>query len=216
MNITEAVDLVAYRLGNRTDLDARIKAEMGNIQEFTLERAPLLPWFQLSEDASASTVAGESRISVPADFIRECEESAMWVYDSSADQPWKELEKTDLDKIRRSLGYTIDLTGKPEVYALEGGYYRLAPTPDAVYTLYHRYYKSDDNARDLTGTQTNNWLTYAGDLVVAETCVVMGRQLRFGKEAQMQFESDRKEAEARYLIDQEARKHVNRRYQMGI
>jgi hypothetical protein len=216
MNITDAVALVAYRLGNRTDLNARILSEMGNVQEFVLEKAPILPWFLLSEDTSVDTTISEERIAIPSDFLREFEGSTLWYPQPTEEVPWRALKKEDYDDLRVSMGVTISKTGSPTHYALSGAYFRLAPEPDAVYSIQMRYYQQDTNVRTLTTTQTNLWLTHQADLVVAETCVVLGRQLRYRKDAQEQYELDRGEAQKRFWIDVEARKHANRRYEMGM
>lgn len=216
MNIEDAVQEVAYRLGNRNDLNTRIKAEMGDIQEFTLEIVSVLPWWMITTDTDLATVAGTESISLPASFIRECEDSALWRYDATAEIPWVELKKTETDVLRRSIGITLDDTGKPRAYALSGTLIRFAPVPDAVYPLKMRYYKRDTNARGLNTGETNNWLTYAADLMIAETCVVMGRQLRYRQDAQQQFEQDRREAQDRYIRQIHGREHANKRYVMGI
>lgn len=216
MVIDDAVSEVAARLGNRTDLNAKIKTQLGNVQEFTLERAPVLPWYLVTEDTWTTTSSGEERLLLPTDFLREFEPSSLWYYDSTLDAPWNPLTKLDYEDIRYALGRTLTATGKPTHYSMEGKYFRLGPEPDGAYRIQMRYYKQDANARTLNGQDTNLWLTNSAELLLAMACVKMARQLRYRDEAQEQFQRDQVEQENIFFKNHHARIHANRRYVMGI
>lgn len=216
MNKSDAVDIVAYRLGNRTDLDTRIGQEMSLVQETRLERSELpLPWFLLTENAYIDTVASEQRLPVPSNFLREYENGALWYYVSGADVEWTMLCKDSEQILRAALGDTLSATGKPSHYSLTGDYFRLYPVPDAVYRIYMKYYAQDTLITAVSDTAENSWLKYAPDLLISETLLKMSRQLRMRPQAVQEFEKDVADARRRFLVDVEARKHTNRRYIMG-
>lgn len=94
MDRDTAVSRLQRRLGFRTDLEAAIIDELQQAQiEHEEEFLASPPWFLLEEISSASTVAGEERLPVPENFLQECEQGTLWVYDSSEDDPWIELPK---------------------------------------------------------------------------------------------------------------------------
>lgn|SRR3990167_2641242 len=208
MNRDTAVSLLKGRLKRASDtaLDTTIISEMQFVQGTVLEGAINLPWFLLSENQTASTTIDEERISLPVGFLREYEEGALWVQND--DGTWKELIKDDYD----ALANRFTTNGKPRYYALDGEYFRLKPTPDAVYALKIRAYVADSV---LSTNIENQWLLYATDLLIAETGFIMAsRYLRDEPAAQtFRFEAD--SARTRLFIFDEARKHANRSYQMG-
>lgn len=161
----DAIDLVAYRLGNRTDLDARILAEM-KLTQAMLEnnwQSSEMPWFllnELGEQASTTTVNGQERLEVPEDFLREPEDGALWVQDT--DSRWYGLCKYDLDYLRKH----TSSSGLPRGYALTGKYFRFYPVPDAEYPIRMLYYAADTV---LDSNVENNWLKYAPELLIAAT-----------------------------------------------
>lgn len=216
MNKGDAVQEVAYRLGNRTDLDTRIGAMMDQVQENFLEKGTVLPWFLLSEDSTKSTVASEERVAIPGDFLREYEGGALWVYDSSLTKPWVKLEKHPHDMLRDMLGQQLTLEGKPRAYSLSSDYFRLAPIPDAAYILQMKYYKKDTLPSTLADNETNLWLTNASEMVLSWTAVKMARQLQSNSKLRDMLQKDLDIASQVFWRDAEARLHSNMRYVMGI
>lgn len=212
MTRDEAIALIKGRLKRVTDttLDASIIAEMQFVQSQTLEGAAILPWFLLSENLSINTVADEERVSVPASagrpFLREFEEGALWLQDTEG--TWHELKKDDYD----ALANALTGTGQPTAYALDGQYFRLKKTPDAVYPLRVKAYLRD---LALTSNIENGWLTYAADLLIAETSLIMASKYLRDVDSVPGIVADITMARNRLLVFDEARKQANRSYQMG-
>ena len=164
-----AVDIIAKRLGQRTDLTSDIIAEMQLIQATTLERnGKFFPWFLLSEWSSASTVASEERVALPTDFLCESEEYPFQILDSNG--AWQNLTK-------RAYDYAFEMypasEALPVLYAVGDDYFYLRPIPDAVYTIRMRYFK---RGLSLATNIENVWLKWAPDLVIALVGEVMARQ----------------------------------------
>lgn len=214
MTRDEAVALLKGRLKRVSDttLDASILAEMKFVQSQLLEGADVLPWFLLSQNLSAVTVVDEERIIVPGTgsrpFLREFEEGALWVQDSE-NNTWNELQKDDYDALFNRFK---DESGIPRAYALDGEYFRLLPTPDAVYNLRVKAYLRDTA---LDSNIENNWLKYAADLVIAETGAIIATNYLRDAEIAAKFLADIPVARNRLMVFDEARKHANRSYQMG-
>src|SRR3990172_13346945 len=155
------ITLLKQRCRREADatLDARIVSEMLFIQEQILEGGLTLPWFLLSENLTAFTEIGEERIQIPInvdgvvgkDFLREHEEGTLWYYDVTRDE-WIELVKEDYDSLIAT--YTNG-TGTPKYYALDGDYFRLKPTPDAVLQLRIKCYLREPV---LSTNIENKWL----------------------------------------------------------
>lgn len=218
MTRDEFITLLKQRCRREADttLDARIISEMQYVQKYILEGGVTLPWFLLSDNVSLATVIDEERVAVPVnvdavtgkDFLREHEESALWYYDTVGAK-WVELLKDDYDVL---LAKYPSGTGTPVYYALDGDYFRLKPTPDAVLTLRIRCYL---RASLLTTNIENSWLKWAGDLMMAEVGVrIAADHLRDTALAQS-FASQITTARTRLFIIDEARKHANRDYEMG-
>jgi len=201
--------LVQQTLGFRDDKETEIIALLKDAQ-VTLELEATLPWFLQTEVSSISTVDGEERIPLPVDFIREWEDDPLWYFvagtGGDADE-WTELAKEDLAFLRSA--YPGE--GAPIAYALDIKYFRVFPTPDAVYTLKMIYYKNDTV---LTSNVENQWLKYFPYLMIG----MAGRILASGfrdKDALIIFNVWIAENRARMHIENEARAHAGRRYVMG-
>lgn len=220
MTRDEAVAEIAARLGNRTELDAKIILNMGYTQQFILERLPLLPWFLITEHLYADTTVDEPKLSHPVGFLREVEQGALWRQRDQAtpsDAPWQELEKMPHDKLRSSLGGEIAATGAPNHYSIFGSYWTLGPVPDAVYRIYTRIYRKDTlPSAFANGMATNAWLTNEAELVIAETTLRLARHLQWTRQILPEFRFDRDEARRNYFVTQEARDHANIHYQQGV
>lgn len=209
MTFDEAVTLLNYRLGNRTDLATRIALEMQHVQTFLLEgTASFLPWFLETEIATSTAAEGEERVMLPEDFLAESEDQALWLYDeNSSDEIWVELKKNDYDLLR----VKYQAAGRPAQYALVGDYFLIAPTPDTDYTIKMRYYAKD--AALATGEE-NKWLKHAADLLIAETGRIMSGHM-MNPVLEAKFEKEATIARERLFRKHEARRHANRTYSMG-
>jgi len=142
MTRDEAVARIKRRLSNRTDsaLDTTIVDELQFAQEqmeHDLRLSP--PWFLLEELSDASTTALEERLPLPSDFLQEYEQGTLWLVDTALEDPFVDLPKG----FYQGLKHKYPGTGQPKAYSLDGKYFRLHPTPDAVYTMRMLYYKKD-------------------------------------------------------------------------
>ncbi len=203
----EAVARLQRTLGFRTDKSVELIDALKDAQ-VQLEKLPELPWFLLTEVASISTVAEEERVPLPKDFILEWEEDPLWYFNASADDEdkWTRLEKDTFATLRKDLPGA----GSPLAYTQDGDYFRIFPTPDAVYVLKMIYYKTDEV---LISNIENFWLKHFPYLVIGEA----GRLIPGfrDKEALKIFTQWAAEGRAAMRIQTEARRHSTRRYVMG-
>lgn len=162
-------NLLALRLGRRTDLVSRMETELALLQDIKLEQNPWLPWFLITEIAETTTTANEERIAVPDDFLAEVEEDCLWLYDTTQDVVWYPLKKMDHDDLRRK----YPEPGRPKAYALINQYFVLGPVPDEEFTIKMKYYAQDVSP---TTNIQNQWLKYAADVVIAELGQIMAGQ----------------------------------------
>lgn len=228
MTRDEAVAAIKRRLGYYEKKDSDIVAEL-TISQRQLENGVKLPprngqdggifmpWFLTSEIQSAVTVIDEQRVSLPTPvalvhdgFLAEVEDAALWILDpdAEADDPWLQLEKLPFDVIQSK----YPGTGMPKAYDTIGSYFRLGPTPKAVYDL-----KIITSNRDLipsTGGGTNKWLTNAPEVLWAHTGLTMATSLR-DQGALTIFKQTFVDGVWSLFFTGEERLHKNRRYVMG-
>lgn len=211
MTRDEAIVRILSRLGRDGDtaLQAKVELEIVTVQEQILEGHAWLPWFLLTENATETTISGEERVELPEDFLMEADDQALWWYNvNDTDNVWTPLNKEDLDFLRgRSPG-----VGFPKSYALRNQYFVIKPTPDDSYTLKMSYYARDEV---LSSNVTNKWLTHAGDLVIAETCVVMAEEYIKDYEATDRFKTAAKRAWDRIYRKSVAREEAGTMRSMG-
>ena len=206
MNLGQAITIIKGRLTqlSNTQLDTYITAEL-QLQQEELENI-MQPWFLLTELGTTNCVAEEERLKLDASFLQEFEEGALWrVLDSGAVVA---LEKGQYDTLTRK--YTT--TGAPEAYALVGGYFRLRPVPDQVYTLKVLHYSRDVMVSD--AADTNQWLTEAPAVLIAKTGAVVAAYVK-DYDAIAIFEKQYVEAVTALKRKSEARLHVNMDYELG-
>lgn len=209
MTRDDAVTRIQHTLGFRTDKITEIINALQDAQVL-LERGATLPWFLQTEVSSVVTVANVERVTIPSDFLREWEEDPLWYFVAGTggdDDAWTELAKEDLAFLRDA----YPGSGEPIAYALDIKYFRIFPTPDAIYTLKMVYYKTD---AVLSTNIENQWLKYFPYLMIGEAGRLFSPGLR-DKDAMAQFSRWAAEGRAQMLIENEARIHSSRRYVMG-
>jgi hypothetical protein len=219
MTRDEAVIEIQNLLGFTTILQEPIQRELRWAQD-RLENGPIRPWFLKEDRAFTFTVAGESRILLPEgalEFLDEDEDSALW-YAPDSGAPDQEIIKEDLDFLIKNqanfAGVDEDEVveqGVPQFYALSGNYFRLFPTPDAIYKIRMIYFKKDT---PLTANIENKWLKYAPWLLIGEAGSVLSVSAR-DKVAQAEFARLRSTGAITLNTQTEARLHANRNYVMG-
>lgn len=194
--------LLGMRLGNRADLIPRMGLEVQFLQESILEQHEWLPWFLETEVTSTLTVPGEERVQLPADFLAEIEDQALWLYPDVGPSVCIPLRKMPYDEmIVRYRG-----SGRPVAYSISGKYFILAYIPDRAYTLKMRYMAKDVI---LDSNIQNKWLTYAADVVIAELGVIMAEKHMQHFELAATFRADAKAAWAKLYATHIARTEVN-------
>ena len=175
----QAVSRIQRRLGFRTasfkvqDIFDELQNAQDELEEEFLKSPP---WFLLTEMAEATTTASEERLPLPSNFAAEYEEGFVYVYDSTKTDPWAELTKWFYGQLKAE--YITE--AQPVRYAIVGKDITLHPTPDAVYTIKMRYYKTDtDISLDETDTTfTNDWLTYAGRVIMNRAGMNMAESMK--------------------------------------
>jgi len=206
---TEAVATIQQTLGFRSDKATQIVTALQQAQA-QLERSPTLPWFLLTEVTSVSTVADEERVPVPCDMLREWHDDPLWYFNGTAPQDadkWVPLAKDSLKYLRE----IYPGEGTPIAYSIDKLYFRIFPTPDAIYTLKQIYFKEDEL---LTSDIENDWLKYMPELVIGKA----GRKLAIGLRDQIalqEFKVIEAEAQRVMRIENFARFEATRNRIMG-
>lgn len=183
-----AVSIIKSRLGNiqGTSHDNMIVANMQLIQSTVLERWHELPWFleidSNVEGTNMTTTANVETVNLPSNFLRESDERKwpLLRVDSSEESGFFPLEKVDITVAigRYTTGDGAVQAGRPIKYDIVGEKVYLRYIPDAAYTLRLFYFKSD---AILDSNIENQWLKYAADLVIAETCRQSAEDLQYQK-----------------------------------
>jgi hypothetical protein len=209
MTRDEIVTLIKRTCGYRKTGDSDIVENM-NLVQIQLERGPTYPWFLLSERAQILCSIGDERIPLPNDFLAEDEDDTIWIEvttdDPTTQEPLAKDEKDLLrDKYRNS-------SGQPVAYAMSGEYVRLFPIPDAAYKLWMQYYQKQESV--LSGNIENKWLKYAPEVIMGEAGYLYAAGLR-DSNAMAVFDTMRKSARLVLEVENEEKKHSNRRYQIG-
>lgn len=201
MNLTDLKQIAGWRLGDRDDMEPRIAAELPVLQETVLEGNPWLPWFLLSTWDGA-TVSSTQTVALPADFLMESEESALYIQDTSG--AWHELGKEAPDVLRRK--YSGE--GIPQGYAILGNSIYFYPTPDQAYPLcLDKYFAKADPIATLSPVSV--WLDEASDVVLAELCQVLAAKHLKDANAAAGFAADASKAWARLYNKHIAREEIN-------
>jgi len=215
MTRDDAIELILARLGQRQNDEALQSAavlEM-NLAQKQLERGAFKPWFLLSELRDTVTQAGEERLALPADYLQEAENGALWLVQNGV--------RTELVKTDYELGLQqYPNAGVPKKYSLNGKYLRLHPTPDAVYSLQSQFFVSQPLITvaynpTVHGTDTNAWLTYAEDWLIAETGKALAAAYTRDTELAVIFGGMATEARTRVMTDTVAREEANYQRSMG-
>ena len=212
MNVSASLDLLLQRLGNRSGatLRASCLSEMALAQE-EFEEGLFLPWFLLSEDLTATITVDERRVSVPATFIREAEESGLWVVDDDGNK--KELIKKSFDEL--VIQHTLEGEATtPLNYSLDGEYFNLFPLPTAARTLFMKAYLRQAAPTDAVGSE-NKWFKHAAGLMIAAAGEVVARDHLQSPKLSLGFSTKKAEQWLRLERHSTAREEANMSRTMG-
>ena len=204
----QLVKVLAWRLGNRKDMEERIIAEMDLAQELTLEQHTWRPWFLAKDLEGVSLAAGESNFALPADFLDEVEDAVLWLVEPETGG-YIECHKEGVEDLRRF----IPTTDRPYAYAVDKGFVKLSQAVPAALNVSWQYM-----AKDVLMSAANVetlWLKHAPDLVLA----VIGAEIA-GKHLQNPtlagaFQSDMGQAWQRLQALDTAKKELNQQRTMG-
>lgn len=173
MTRDDAVKRIQRTLAFRTDLTTEIIDSLQDAQ-VRLEQGAELPWFLHTEMATINTVKGEERVPKPNDFLRELDEGSLYYFDGAAvddDDKYTPLTKEELEYLRNNLAGS----GVPKAYSLDGKYFRIFPTPDAIYSIKMIYFKKDVV---LTSNVENLWLEHIPFLLIGKAGGMIAPGLR--------------------------------------
>lgn len=206
--------MLMRRLGNRKTPGLRSACldEMILVQREELEMMERLPDFIISEEATAETIAGDSRLPLPSDFLREVEDDNLWYVQD--DGTLVEIPKRGYDEGRLEISDNAE-AGPPQLYSVRGNYIILRPTPDAVYQIrFPSYYARQDEPADTEGSE-NQWFKFVPSLLIAKTGVkIAGLNLKDPELVQIfAAEQDRGITRLKNYIT--AREEANRNRRMG-
>ncbi len=213
MNRDEIITLVLNRCGNRAGQTALVDAAKLELNSIILEEEemPDLPWFLLTESASATIDAGDLRVALPSDFLLESESSHLfWL---KTDGTWKTLYKGVYDELVHK--YRSADPGTPAEYAIFGDYYYFYPTPNVGSTVKMHYYGRPTALSDVN--LTNEWTESAHDLLIGRLGVVMcGQYIKDTSSDTLQmFAAQAQSARARMDAKEVSRAEANITRRMG-
>lgn len=197
--------LVALRLGNRTDLDDAIDLHI-RLAQPELEKMEDLPWF-LAAASTLTLTQDVEYVDVPTGFLREYEADSFKLYDASGTAV-RRLEKADYEDLVACWG---DATGSPRGYALVGNRFYFRPIPDAAYTVKTMLYFKED---ELSTDTSNNWTTETPMLMVAEVGKMVSQYVQ-NNTALQGFMALAQEARQNLLVANQGREMANREDSFG-
>lgn len=207
MTRDEAITLIQQQLSFRTDQASNAVLYLKLAQQ-TLEKSATLPWWLRSEYSTISTSADEQRIPVPADFLREDEDSQLAYVPADTSADIVHLDKDTTDQLE---AFYQRRTGAPEAYSLDGDYFRLFPIPDDVYTIRMVYLKKDTV---LDTNVENKWLKHLPYLLMGVAGGMLAGPLR-DTTAQKTFIGWAQEGMRLLLTENNARENANIDPQIG-
>src|SRR3972149_1747021 len=149
------LDLLMFRLGNRTDpaLRAASLLEAVLVQDTELEQGALLPWFLIDATKTAVLTVSNREVALPAGFLKELEEESSLLV-TNTDSVEIDLIKKPYDELVNWHG--ISATSElPENYTLVGLKYLVFPIPTVALAVRHRCYLADVPVND--DTVENLW-----------------------------------------------------------
>lgn len=168
----EGVEQIRFWTNAPDDIDAQIVREIQLAQQ-ELEKRAELPWFLLSEEATIPLTAGEDRVPLPSNFLREYnEEGGMWRRSTDG---VKYIMRKSIRGLHIFYPQTEEYGDNEYYYSLDGNYFRIYPEPTNGDTIGMLYYKRDVV---LSSNITNAWLTNAATLLLAKAAMPIASALR--------------------------------------
>lgn len=182
MNISQAIRAVQFRLGNRRDLEEKIRVEFTLIQE-EVENSGTPFWYLFQEDVQIATVAGTRKYAYPTRFIQMYDPEAMRIIGADGETSFLESDT------RSMLVAAYPGSGQPQAFFDTGSGIEVYPLPDAVYTLHADCFIGDitvEEAFDALGSinAVNKHFQHAADYFVAMAAHRLATSLNNARVAQ--------------------------------
>jgi hypothetical protein len=205
MTLDDMKNLLAGRLGQRTDIDQMIYSEIRAAQR-ALEKTPPYPWF-LESGLEIEYLSGINLL--PVNFIEVLEDFVLIRKKTSETVLWPNPHKV----YGAEFEHIIDTSyGLPKNFHLYGETIVFHPQPDVSYSFQLHFYSKD--ALLSGGGSENLWSRYADDLLIAEAGWHVARNIR-DNEAATLFGQDRAEARRRIAQETTSRNESMRRAVIG-
>jgi hypothetical protein len=204
------IDLVVKGLGYREDLRETAKTEILVVQD-TLEKDPFLPWFLLEWEQVIYATPGSPLVAVPNRFLVEADESGEGgtlriVQEGNIYRLKKVDRREQLDRFKEE-------SCRPEMYALVGNQFVLAPIPDKAYTIkIGPFYRG---AEPLEFETTNLWTTYAPRYLEAALGLEMSYKYSKDSNTYQFYQNMLGREKTRLHAYSEGREHTGRAYLLG-
>jgi len=201
MTLDDMKSLLAGRLGQRTDIDDMIYAELRQAQT-TLEKTPPYPWFLARP---AATFVGQNLSLLPDDFIEFYMDIILITGRTGMGELWVPPVKIyggEFEHIHDNS------SGMPKNFSVVGPYLGLWPHPDVDYDLTYLYYGKDVVLT--SPSSENTWSKKAEDLLIAEAGWHVARNIRDAQRAS-EFGQDRAEVRRRLAQETTSRLESMRR-----
>lgn len=213
MTGAQILDLLMFRLGNRTDaaLRAGCLLELQSVQK-ELEGNAFLPWFLKVDDTSVSTTVSQEYASLPTNFLRLDDDwGGVYIDDDSEIDQWRELTREPFANMKSR--FRDSSATAPLRFDILADRIYLRPIPDAVYNLRFVGYAADATIAD--DGNTNLWLTHASDWLLALTGLRIAGYSMMNPELATMFGRDVEVAKQRHLREHHARMMNGQSVQMG-
>lgn len=172
------------------------------------EMGTTLPWFLKTEQGTFTGTASVNYIALPTGFLRFDEECALAYY--NADGAYvRDLELGEYSHLNK-LWASSTLTSSYAA-SLRNTRLYVFPTPNAAFSIKTDYYAA---ATELTDNVTNEWLTYAPDILICDAGLIMAADLQ-ATAAATKFATKLARAETKLLAETVEREGNGRTYAMG-
>lgn len=207
MTRDEAIALVHRGLGFRSDQTQNIIASLVKAQTM-LEHGEELPWFIVSEDETLSLSSATQSVDLPANFIREVEDTGL---NDFYVQDYSRLVKVDYD-VGAAMYATATITSEfPRHYAIREASFYFWPAVSTDTTLVWSYYARQESLLSAAG---NVWLDKVPYLLVAMAGKDLASDLR-DISATQKFAADEQTWRRSYLNALAARQTANQPMSLG-
>ena len=201
MNYSQMLQILRYRLGNRTDLDSRIELEIAFAQSDMEQNfgSVTMPWF-LYKSATLTGLTGTATL--PADFLREQDDGSL-LY-SADGVTWTKMNKVFPEEMQDALLGNCRPDGI--VYAITGNQLEIYPSPPGEYSVRLPYFASQPT---LSSTNSSNaWSNYAPELLVASAGEKLAKYIHDANLAQL-FAAEKQDSRQAVVTATEQRNLAN-------